>query len=344
VRHDATRWQSVLAAGNPAVTCRCCPGGISRSTRVPRYPSDTSDAEFAVTEPVPPEPAWRQGKGGRPAEHCRRDIVDAVRYLIKEGIQWRAMPTDFPPSSTVYDCLVGWQATGATTVMHGELHRQCRIAAGRKPEPTAAVIDSQSVKAAETVARASRGFDAGKKINGRKRHNAVEAMGLLLVVVVTATSVQDRDGARALLWRLRAAFRTVTLAWADGGYAGKLLAWARANLQLTVEVVKRTAAHAFVVLRRRWVVERTFSWITRSRRTVRDYERLEEHHAAMVYWSVIIINDPAAGPPAARHQPRPASHAAGAPTGRTGFPSRLLEIDRRRGGVTWGGRLVIIRL
>jgi transposase len=248
-----------------------------------------SGAEWAVTEPVLPEPAWTQGKGGRPAEHCRRDIVDAIRYLVKEGIQWRAMPADFPPWSTVYDCLASWQATGATTVMHGELRRQCRIAAGRNPEPTAAIIDSQSVKAAETVAQASRGFDAGKKINGRKRHIAVDVMGLLLVIVVTAASVQDRDGAKALLWRLRAAFRTVTLAWADGGYAGKLLTWAQTSLRLTVEIVKRNAAHTFVVLRRRWVVERTFAWITRSRRTVRDYERLPEHHAAMVYWSMIII-------------------------------------------------------
>jgi transposase len=106
-------------------------------------------------------------------------------------------------------------------------------------------------------------------------------------VALPAASVQDRDGARALVWRLRAACRTVTLVWADAGYAGKLIAWAQANLRLTVEIVKRTTAHAFVVLPRRWVVERTFAWITRSRRTVRDYERLTEHHAAMVYWSMI---------------------------------------------------------
>ena len=125
--------------------------------------------------------------------------------------------------------------------------------------------------------------------NGRKRHIAVDVMGLLPVIVVTAASVQDRDGARALLWRLRSCFRTLTLVWAGGGYAGKLLAWAQVNLRLTVEIVKRNAAHAFVVLRRRWVVERTFAWITRSRRTIRDYERLGEHHAAMAYWSMIII-------------------------------------------------------
>ena len=147
--------------------CRCCPGGTSRSTRVPRYPSDMSDAEWAVTEPALPAPAWQQGKGGRPAERCRRDTVDAIRYLVKEGIQWRAMPCDFPPYQTVYDVLHGWQRSGATERMHDELRTQCRIAAGRKPEPSAAVIDSQSVRAAETVGKASRGYDAGKKINGR---------------------------------------------------------------------------------------------------------------------------------------------------------------------------------
>src|SRR5258708_19389544 len=135
--------------------------------------------------------------------------------------------------------------------MHDELRELCRIAAGRSPEPTAAVIDSQSVKAAEQVARASRGFDAGKKINGRKRHIAVDVMGLLLGIVVTAPSVQDRDGARALLWRLRSSFRTLTLVWADGGYAGKLLAFAPANLRLPIPIVKPHPPHARGAPRRR---------------------------------------------------------------------------------------------
>ncbi|MGH3224043.1 MAG: transposase [Streptosporangiaceae bacterium] len=126
-----------------------------------------SDAEWAVTEPALPAPAWTLGKGGRPGGYCRRDVVDGIRYLVKEGIQWRAVPVDFPHWRTVYDYADGWQKTGATEGMHDELRRQCRIAAGRKPEPTAAVIDSQSVKAAETVAKSSRGYDAGKKINGR---------------------------------------------------------------------------------------------------------------------------------------------------------------------------------
>jgi len=120
-----------------------------------------SDEEWRATEPALPAPAWLAGKGGRPAGHCRRDIVDAIRYLVKEGIQWRAMPCDFPPYQTVYDVLDGWQRSGAAERLHDELRAQCRIAAGRKPEPSAAVIDSQSVRAAETVGRSSRGYDAG---------------------------------------------------------------------------------------------------------------------------------------------------------------------------------------
>jgi transposase len=234
-----------------------------------------SDDEWAVTEPALPAPPWTLGKGGRPAGYCRRDIVDGIRYLVKEGVQWRATPADFPPWRTIYGYASGWEKTGATEAMHDELRRQCRIAAGRDPEPTAAIIDSQSVRAAETVGKGSRGYDAGKKINGRKRHIAVDTIGLLLSVLVTAAGVQDRDGARPLLWNLRKAVPSVRLTWADGGYAGKLVTWAKTQLKpkLTLEIVRRPDdLHAFQVLPRRWVVERTLAWITRCRRTVRDYE------------------------------------------------------------------------
>ena len=248
------------------------------------------DGEWAVIEPTLPEPGWMQGRGGRPARHCRRDILDAIRYLVKEGISWRAMPADFPPWPTVFGYLRDWQASGVTERMHGQLRDACRIAAGRTPGPTAAIIDSQSVKAAEEVARASRGYDAGKKINGRKRHIAVDVLGLLLTVLVTAASVQDRDGAKPLLWNLRRAFPTVKLTWADGGYAGKLVAWAKTALKLTLQIVKRPDdLHTFKVLPRRWVVERTLAWITRHRRTARDYERLIAHHETMIYWAMIDV-------------------------------------------------------
>jgi len=274
------------------VACRCCPGGISRSTRRPCYPSDMSQAEWAVCEPLLPHPAWLAGKGGRPSAYCMRDVVDGIRYLTHNGPVWRALPADFPPAWTVYYWAGKWQADGSAETMHDQLRDRVREVAGRQAAPTAAIIDSQSVRAAEEVARADRGYDAGKKVNGRKRHIAVDVMGLLLTVLVTAASVQDRDAAKPLLWNLRKAFPTVKLAWADGGYAGKLVTWAATRLKpkLTLQIVKRPEdLHTFQVLPRRWVVERTLAWITRHRRTVRDYERLPARHETYIYWAMIIV-------------------------------------------------------
>jgi len=271
------------------VACRCCPGGISRSIRARRYPSDMSGAEWAVCEPLLPAPAWLAGRGGRPASWCMREIADAIRYLTHNGPVWRALPADFPPAGTVYWWADKWQADGSAERMHDDLRDRVRAAAGRGTAPTAAIIDSQSVKGSEMIGCARRGYDAGKKINGTKRHIAVDVLGLLLTVLVTAASVQDRDGARPLL---RKAFPTVKLAWADGGYAGKLVTWAAGKLRpkLTLEIVRRPGElHTFQVLPRRWVVERTLSWITRHRRTVRDYERLAAHHETYVYWAMIIV-------------------------------------------------------
>ena len=250
-----------------------------------------TDAEWAVCEPLLPAPAWLAGKGGRPSRSCMRDVVDGIRYLTHNGPVWRALPADFPPAGTVYWWAAKWQADGSAERMHDDLRERVRAAAGRMSDPTAAIIDSQSVKGSEMIGRARRGYDAGKKINGTKRHLAVDVLGLLLTVLVTAASVQDRDGAKPLLWNLRKAFPSVRLAWADGGYAGKLVAWARTKLRpkLTLEIVRRPDdLHSFQVLPRRWVVERTLAWITRCRRTVRDYERLPGHHEAMVHWAMTI--------------------------------------------------------
>jgi transposase len=297
-----------LAAAAGAVACRCCPGGISRSTRARRYPSDMTGAEWAVCEPLLPAPAWLAGRGGRPASWCMRDIVDAIRYLTHNGPVWRALPADFPPAGTVYWWADKWQADGSAERMHDDLRVRIRLTAGRTAAPTAAIIDSQSVKGSEMIARTRRGYDAGKKINGTKRHIAVDALGLLLTVLVTAASVQDRDAAKPLLWNLRRAFPSVKLAWADGGYAGKLVTWAAGKLKpkLKLEIVRRPDdLHTFQVLPRRWVVERTLSWITRHRRTVRDYERLPAHHETYIYWAMIIVmtrrlaRQPSAAQPAA---------------------------------------------
>jgi transposase len=170
---------------------------------------------MAVCEPLLPPPAWLAGQGGRPSGCCMRDIVDGIRYLTHNGPVWRALPADFPPAWTVYWWASKWQADGSTETMHGQLREQVRLLAGRKPAPTAAIIDSQSVRAAEEASRASRGYDAGKKVNGRKRHIAVDTIGLLLTVLITAASVQDRDAAKPLLWTCARPFPKVKLAWAD---------------------------------------------------------------------------------------------------------------------------------
>lgn len=269
--------------------CRLAPCHERRSgSRPRRYPSDTTDAQWAVIDRLLPDPAWLAGVGGRPEVHCRRQVVDAIFYVVDNGIKWRALPADFPPWSTVYNYFAAWEAAGVTQGVLDALRDRVRLRESRAAAPSAAVIDSASVRAAETVGAESRGYDAGKKVNGRKRHIAVDSLGLLLCVVVTAASVQDRDGARPLLEQLARSFRRVRLVWADGGYAGKLLSWAAEHLRLTVQIVKRCdTATGFIVLPRRWVVERTLAWITRHRRCARDYERLPAHHEAMVRWSMI---------------------------------------------------------
>jgi transposase len=252
------------------------------------YPSSLTDAEWAVVQPLIRRPAMPQG--GRPPKHPLRQILDAIRYLVRTGCAWRLLPHDFPPPGTVYWWFAKWAADGTLARLHDALRERVRVAAGRRPAPSAAIIDSQSVRAADTVGKPSRGWDAGKKVNGRKRHLAVDTLGLLLVVLVTAASTQDRDAGRALLWRLRASYRGIGLVWADGGYAGRLVAWAAAVLHLVVEIVrKRPGQSTFEVLPRRWVVERTFAWISKHRRCVRDYERLPAHHAAMVTWAMIAV-------------------------------------------------------
>ncbi|MFD4144640.1 IS5 family transposase [Streptomyces sp. NPDC058572] len=249
-----------------------------------------TDGEWEIISRRLPLPAWLWGRGGRPEAHCRRVVVDAIRYIVDNGAKWRALPVDFPPFSTVYKIFLRWVRAEAVDELHDWLRDQIRVKDGRKREPSAAIIDSQSVRAAETVARTSRGFDMAKKTDGRKRHIAVDTLGLLLVVIATVASVQDRDGARPLLLRLRQLHHHIILVWADGGYAGKLVTWAKDRLALTLEIVRRTDdAKGFVVLPRRWVVERSLSWICRRRRCVRDYERLPEHHEAMVKWSMIIL-------------------------------------------------------
>ena len=228
-------------------------------------------------------------------------------YLDRTGCAWRYLPADFPPWQTVYGYFAAWRDDGTLARLHARLRAQVRTAAGRQPQPTAAVIDSQSVRAADTVPKASRGWDNAKKVNGRKRHIAVDTTGLLLEVLVTPASTQDRDAARPLLFNLHRARRRVRRAWADSVYAGKLQPWAATYLKLTVDIVKRPEnLHTFEVLPRRWVVERTFAWLVRYRRLVRCYERRPDHHEALVWWATVhlmtrrLTRELSGQPPAAR--------------------------------------------
>jgi transposase len=233
-------------------------------------------------------PAERPGRRGRPRIWPRRRIIEAILYLDRTGRAWRYLPADFPPWQTVCTCFAAWRDDGTLARLHAELRTLARVIAGRNPEPTAAVIDSQSVRAADTVPKASRGWDNAKKVNGRKRHIAVDTTGLILDVVITPASIQDRQGARPLLWNTHRACRRVRLVWADAGYSGKLAAWAK-TLKMTLQIVAKRDPHAFEVLPRRWVVERTFAWISKHRRTVRDYEHLPASHEAMILWAMIAL-------------------------------------------------------
>jgi transposase len=249
-----------------------------------RYPSDLTDGQWALVEPL----LSAAKPGGRPEAHPRREVVNAVLYLLRTGCSWRQMPTDFPPWETVYWHFARWRDDGSLDALHDKLRSAVREAEGREANPTAAIIDAQSVKGADTVPAASRGYDAGKKTNGRKRHIVVDTIGLLVIVLVTAANVQDRDGARPALEAVRKAFPTITLIWADGGYAGKLVQWAKATARIVVEIVRKPEGQrTFEVLPKRWVVERTLSWITKCRRLDHDYERLPKTSVAMVKWAMV---------------------------------------------------------
>jgi transposase len=255
---------------------------------------------------------------GRPMEHELRGMVDALFYVVRNGIEWRALPVDFPPWEAVYAFYQRWNQRGLPRELTHRLRALLRKRARRDEQPSAAIVDAQSVKAADTVGKPSRGFDNGKKINGRKRHLAVDVEGFVLAVVVTAANIGDRMGAKLLVIALMDLFTGLKLIWADSGYDGKpLTEWIRTVADITLQVIKRTEQHTFKVVPRRWVVERTFGWLMRYRRLVRDYERRPEHHEAMVYWATVMIMTKrlarqSTTPPVTQRwgQPRPAPQPA----------------------------------
>ena len=256
----------------------------------PAYPSDLTDAQWALIEPLVPAHSTR-GKGtrgGRPLKYSRRRIVDAILYIDRTGCSWRQLPHDFPPWETIYYYFQRWAAEGTTDRIHDALRDAVRDAAGRDPMASAGAVDSQTVPGASTVGTATRGYDAGKKVNGRKRHLVVDTLGLLVVVLVTAASVQDRDGGVRVLDRAKMAMPSLVLIWADAAYSRRVQDFAACALGIAVQVVAKLVGQSgFVPLPRRWVVERTHAWITGHRRMSRDYERLPAHSEAMIKWAMI---------------------------------------------------------
>jgi len=217
-----------------------------------------------------------------------REMVNAILYLVKTGCQWRMLPGDFPKWTTVYYYFSSWKKRDIFGVIHESLVEKIRRANGRNEEPTAGIIDAQSVKST-LVSSQDKGFDAGKKIKGIKRHIIVDTLGLVLAVVIQSASVQDRDGAVEVIGKLVESWKKVVRIFADGGYRGKLIKVVKAAFKIDLEIVKRDELHTFKVLPKRWIVERTFSWIDTNRRNSKNYERLNQTSVAMVHLSAIRI-------------------------------------------------------
>jgi putative transposase len=247
------------------------------------YPSDATDAQWQLIEPF--VRCDEANLGPQALIHDRREIVNAIFYQTRTGCQWRYLPHDLPDWQIVYHYFRKWGKDGTLKRMHNAFREKVRQAEGRNALPSAGVLDSQSAKATEEAE--TRGYDAGKKINGRKRHVLVDTIGMLLVLWVSTADVQDRDASKVIFPRAAAEFPTLKLVWADGGYQGPIAAKPATDVGIKLEIVKRSDdTKGFKVLPRRWVVERTFGWLNRERRLSKDYERTEESSEAFIYWGM----------------------------------------------------------
>jgi putative transposase len=242
-----------------------------------RYPSDLSLREWSVVQPMFP----RRKRRGRPPAHSKKDIVNAILYVVRTGCQWYALPKDYPPYKTVYGWFRTWRKNGLWGRVLNRLNTRARVLAGRQPEPSAVIIDSQSVKsggASEDV-----GFDGGKKIRGRKRHIVVDVLGLLVALSVTAANVQEREEAERIFETMEDDMPRLEKIWADGGYTGSLGDYLLGCFGWDLEVITPTKAKpGFHVRPWCWIVERTFGWLTKHRRLSKDYERKTASSEALI--------------------------------------------------------------
>ena len=259
-----------------------------------KYPTDLSNAEWNCLRPYLPNPKAE----GRPRTHSLRDVLDAIFYVLKSGCHWRLLPHDFPPWSSVYYHFRKLRLSGAWSLLYRALRTPERKRVGKNPDASAAIMDSQSVKTTEEGAQ-SNGYDAHKNVKGCKRHLLVDTLGLPLSVYVTSADVQDRVGARCLLAGLKPFVPRLKKIWADGAYAGeKLAGWLEEQGGWELEIVERDrGAKGFEVLPKRWIVERTFSWLIRNRRLSKDYERLVQTSETFIEVAMIrlLLRRPARG-------------------------------------------------
>lgn len=225
---------------------------------------------------------------GRSRKYELREIVNAVLYVVKTGCQWRMLPGDFAPWKLVYYYFSAWKKAEIFEIIHESLVEKVRVKHGKNEEPTAGIIDAQSVKNT-FVSSESKGFDAGKKIKGIKRHIIVDTLGLVLAVVIQSASVQDRDGAVAVINKMLESWKKIIKIFADGGYRGQLVEDIKTKFKIRLEIIKRGELHTFKILPKRWIVERTFAWIDTNRRNSKNYERLNNTSVAMVHLSAIRI-------------------------------------------------------
>ncbi len=248
------------------------------------YPTDLSDKQWKLLESMLPPPE----RFGRKRAVDLRGIFNALCYLSRSGCQWRMLPREYPKWQTVYYYFRLWREAQWFIALNDKLRQKIRLLSGKQQNPSAAIIDSQSVKTDEQAE--AKGYDAGKKVKGRKRHILVDTLGLLLTAKVLTADIQDRDGARMLFTEIKERMPRLQLVWADGGYRGKLIEWVAVQCLWILEIVKRSDGEkVFKVLPKRWIVERTFSWLNRNRRLSKDYERKTESSEAWLYLSMSIL-------------------------------------------------------